>query len=49
MHNDLRERDLQVNWHPYTQMKGASSIIPIVRGEGTYLYDNPFVQVASSD
>ncbi len=25
-------------WHPYTQMKNAE-IIPIVRGEGTYLYD----------
>ena len=25
-------------WHPYTQMKDAE-IIPIVRGEGTYLYD----------
>lgn len=25
-------------WHPYTQMKNAE-VIPIVRGEGTYLYD----------
>ncbi len=25
-------------WHPYTQMQGAD-IIPIVRGEGAYLYD----------
>ncbi len=25
-------------WHPYTQMKDAE-IIPIARGEGTYLYD----------
>ncbi len=36
----LRERDRQVNWHPYTQMKGATDIIPIVRGQGAYLYDN---------
>lgn len=40
MYNTLKERDKNVNWHPYTQMKGASDIIPIVRGEGTYLYDN---------
>ena len=26
-------------WHPYTQMKNAE-VIPIVRGEGTYLYDD---------
>lgn len=38
MQRGLIERDLAVNWHPYTQMKGAS-IIPIVRGEGAYLYD----------
>jgi adenosylmethionine-8-amino-7-oxononanoate aminotransferase len=25
-------------WHPYTQMKNAE-VIPIVRGEGAYLYD----------
>jgi adenosylmethionine-8-amino-7-oxononanoate aminotransferase len=37
--NMLRERDRQVNWHPYTQMKTATDIIPIVRGEGVYLYD----------
>lgn len=35
----LRERDLEVNWHPYTQMKGADHIIPIVKGEGAYLFD----------
>ena len=40
MHDDLRARDQKVNWHPYTQMKGASAIVPIVRAEGTYLYDN---------
>jgi len=36
----LRERDREVNWHPYTQMKTATDIIPIVRGEGAYLYDH---------
>ena|SRR6218665_243773 len=39
MHNSLKERDKKVNWHPYTQMKTADDIIPIVRGEGAYLYD----------
>jgi adenosylmethionine-8-amino-7-oxononanoate aminotransferase len=35
----LADRDLNVIWHPYTQMKTASPPIPIVRGEGTCLYD----------
>ncbi|RYU92024.1 adenosylmethionine--8-amino-7-oxononanoate transaminase [Mucilaginibacter terrigena] len=35
---NLAERDLQVIWHPYTQMKTALPPIPIVRGEGTCLY-----------
>lgn len=35
----LRQRDYKVNWHPYTQMKAAEHIIPILRAEGTYLYD----------
>jgi adenosylmethionine-8-amino-7-oxononanoate aminotransferase len=36
----LKERDKKVNWHPYTQMKTAQDIIPIVKGKGTYLYDD---------
>ena len=40
MHNDLKERDKAVNWHPYTQMKTATDIIPIVRGQGAYLFDD---------
>jgi adenosylmethionine-8-amino-7-oxononanoate aminotransferase len=35
----LAERDINVIWHPYTQMKTAGSPIPIVRGEGAYLID----------
>ncbi|WP_312921569.1 adenosylmethionine--8-amino-7-oxononanoate transaminase [Empedobacter brevis] len=35
----LKERDYLVNWHPYTQMKKADDIVPIVRGEGTYIFD----------
>src|ERR1044071_9731445 len=34
----LVERDAQVIWHPYTQMKTALTPVPIVRGEGAYLF-----------
>lgn len=37
---NLKERDKAVNWHPYTQMKTADDIIPIVKGKGVYLYDD---------
>ncbi|ASW73569.1 adenosylmethionine-8-amino-7-oxononanoate aminotransferase [Chryseobacterium piperi] len=40
MNNELKRRDRAVNWHPYTQMKTADDAIPIIRGKGTYLYDN---------
>jgi len=36
---NLTERDQQVIWHPYTQMKNALPHIPIVRGEGVYVFD----------
>lgn len=36
--NDLVERDLDKIWHPYTQMKTAANPIPIVKGEGVYLF-----------
>lgn len=39
MKNNLVERDNKVIWHPYTQMKNAFPPIPIVRGEGIYLFD----------
>ena len=35
----LTDRDLKVIWHPYTQMKTALPPIPIVRGDGAYLFD----------
>ncbi|HEY0246500.1 MAG TPA: adenosylmethionine--8-amino-7-oxononanoate transaminase [Mucilaginibacter sp.] len=35
----LAERDLKVIWHPYTQMKTALPPIPIVKGEGTCVFD----------
>ena len=37
--SDLPERDQAVVWHPFTQMQTAPLPIPIVRGEGSVLYD----------
>ena len=34
----LAERDRAVVWHPYTQMLTRPDPIPVVRGEGVYLY-----------
>lgn len=36
---NLTERDHKVIWHPYTQMKNALPHIPIIRGEGVYVFD----------
>ncbi len=36
--DDLVARDRAVVWHPYTQMLTRPDPIPIVRGEGVYLY-----------
>ncbi len=36
---NLQERDKKVVWHPFTQIKTAPLPIAIVRGEGTYLFD----------
>ncbi len=36
--SNLEERDRAVIWHPYTQMKNALTHIPIVKGEGVYLF-----------
>jgi len=35
----LQERDLDIIWHPYTQMKDALPFVPMVRGAGCYLFD----------
>jgi len=35
---NLVQRDRACIWHPYTQMKTAPDPIPVVRGEGVYLY-----------
>ena len=37
--NNLPTRDQAVIWHPFTQMQTAPLPIPIVRGEGSVLYD----------
>jgi adenosylmethionine-8-amino-7-oxononanoate aminotransferase len=34
----LLDRDRALVWHPYTQMKTAPPPLPIVRGQGVYLY-----------
>jgi adenosylmethionine---8-amino-7-oxononanoate aminotransferase len=34
----LSARDKETVWHPFTQMRTARPAIPIVRGEGVYLY-----------
>ncbi len=47
----LAERDKEVIWHPYTQMKTAALPIAIVRGEGAYLFDengNKYIDAVSS-
>ena len=37
MIKNLIERDLAVNWHPYTQMQTSNPPIPIVKGDGAWL------------
>lgn len=36
---NVLEKDRQFVWHPFTQMKTAPPSIPIVRGEGSLLFD----------
>ena len=38
MTGDLVDRDRAHVWHPYTQMLTAPAPLPIVKGEGVYLY-----------
>ncbi|MGD2279271.1 MAG: adenosylmethionine--8-amino-7-oxononanoate transaminase [Candidatus Omnitrophota bacterium] len=42
MKNDLIQKDLRYNWHPYAQMKDCEEMppIPIERAEGIKLYDH---------
>ncbi|SFZ98333.1 Adenosylmethionine-8-amino-7-oxononanoate aminotransferase [hydrothermal vent metagenome] len=51
--NKIMERDLEVIWHPCTQMKDHETLplIPIKSGKGVYLYDfegNSYIDAVSS-
>lgn len=35
----LAQRDKSIIWHPFTQHHTAPDVIPIVKGEGAYVYD----------
>ncbi len=51
MSSSLQNRDRDFIWHPYTQMKDALPFVPMVRGEGSYLYDeagNQYIDAVSS-
>ena len=39
MQKTLVQRDKEVIWHPYTQQMYAPDPIPVVKGEGVYLFD----------
>ncbi|MEI8026759.1 MAG: adenosylmethionine--8-amino-7-oxononanoate transaminase [Pseudomonadota bacterium] len=44
-------RDQKIIWHPFTQEKTASPVLPIVRGKGSYLFDengNSYLDLVSS-
>lgn len=34
----LQEKDTKYIWHPFTQMKNAQNILPVVKAEGLYLF-----------
>jgi len=49
----MMQRDLEVIWHPCTQMKDHETLplVPIKSGKGVYLYDfdgNPYIDAVSS-
>ena len=51
MDSEIQNRDRDLIWHPYTQMKDAAPFIPMVRGEGSYLFDengNQYIDAVSS-
>lgn len=50
MQQQCIDRDIAVNWHPYSQMK-TSTHLPIVRGKDAYLFDmegNRYLDMVSS-
>jgi len=49
--SNIKERDKEVIWHPYTPMKLSPEAIGIVRGEGAYLIDedgNKYIDAIAS-
>lgn len=47
----LSDRDRKVIWHPYTHQKYAPDPIPVVKGEGAWLFDekgNKYIDAISS-
>jgi adenosylmethionine---8-amino-7-oxononanoate aminotransferase len=51
MNNSLGIRDAEVIWHPYTQHKNLDLPIPIVKGNGSLLFDdsgNSYIDAISS-
>jgi len=51
--NEIMQRDLEVIWHPCTQMKDHETLplVPIRSGKGVYLYDfedNKYIDAVSS-
>ena len=47
----LAQRDQEIIWHPYTQMKTAAAPIAIVKGEAEFLFDqdgNRYIDAVSS-
>src|ERR1017187_4088469 len=48
---DLKQKDLEYIWHPYTHQKNRPPAIPIVKGKKTLLYDqngNTYIDAISS-
>ncbi|HJU45433.1 MAG TPA: adenosylmethionine--8-amino-7-oxononanoate transaminase [Chitinophagaceae bacterium] len=48
---NLQEKDSRYIWHPYTQQKNRPAPIPIVRGQGSLLFDeagNSYIDAVSS-
>ncbi len=51
MSSSLQQRDRDIIWHPYTQMKDALPFVPMVKGRGSYLFDedgNQYLDAVSS-
>ncbi len=51
MSSPLQNKDKELIWHPYTQMKDALPFVPMIRGEGSYLFDeegNQYLDAVSS-